>query len=46
MQWDPCSAEWKRVSAEFEGIENRFWSSDSMENMVEIWQYLTFDSYC
>lgn len=40
------SPDYKQVSSEFDDIENKFWASDSMENMFEIWQYLTFENYC
>ena len=40
------SADYIQAVSEFEDIENKFWSSDSEQNMVEIWQYLSFENYC
>ena len=46
VQHLPDTDDHKRTAAEYDDIENKFWSSESVENMVEIWQYLTFDCYC
>ena len=46
VQHLPDTDDHKQSVAEYDDIENKFWSSGSVENMVEIWQYLTFDCYC
>ena len=40
------SADYIQAISEFEDIEDKFWASDSAQNMVEIWQYLSFENYC